>query len=91
RSVFDKPRELRLGFVQIDLPAHKPILNCASYLVNELVNRLSWPGVHLNEVRDPETKGPNRALRWRTPRQTDGNHDTPSRVANTVLLKSAPV
>jgi len=60
-------------------------------LVNELVNRLSWPGVHLNEVRDPETKGPNRALRWRTPRQIDGNHDTPSRVANTVLLKSALV
>ena len=40
RRVLDKPRELRLGFVQIDLPAHKPILNCERYLVNKLVNRL---------------------------------------------------
>src|SRR5438477_8443142 len=40
RRVLDKPRELRLGFVQIDLPAHKPILNSARYVVNELVNRL---------------------------------------------------
>ena len=34
RRVLDKPRELRLGFVEIDLPTHKPILDCTRYLVN---------------------------------------------------------
>src|SRR5438874_5523814 len=51
RRVLDKPRELRLGFVQIDLPAHKPILNCERYLVNKLVNRLGYdPAASINRL-----------------------------------------